>query len=430
MPYRILLINPWVYDFAAFNLWARPLGLLKVAEFLGQYDIDLRLIDCLEGFKPARYNTGKYPKTPVEKPSILKDVPREYYRYGIDLESFRDMVKEARPFDAVFITSVMTYWYQGIIEAVGIVREISGDPVIVLGGIYATLFPEHAERVIQPGYVHKGAVENDVIDQLVLKGHKKVRNTVPYYKLGLYDNIPFAPLLTSLGCPFSCSYCASGFLNKKFLQRPPYEVLKEVQDLHRMGVTDFAFYDDALLVNSDQHLKPLLRMVSESGLKIRFHCPNGIHAKFIDEEIAHLMNITGFKTIRISLETINEKRQRDTGGKLILSEFKRAVNCLKKYGFTKKEIGVYLMYGLYDQPLSEVVDGIEFLMSLNVRVKLTEFSPIPGTDSFNELVSNGVISKEIDPLLTNNTVFSLLFTGYDRGKIKKLKQLVRKYNRE
>jgi hypothetical protein len=31
---RILLVNPWIYDFAAFNFWLRPLGLLMVAEYL------------------------------------------------------------------------------------------------------------------------------------------------------------------------------------------------------------------------------------------------------------------------------------------------------------------------------------------------------------------------------------------------------------
>ena len=78
--YRILLINPWVYDLAAYNLWSKPLGLLKVAEYLSQYDIDIRLIDRMEEFKPRVYNTGKYSKTTVEKPLILKGIPRQYSR--------------------------------------------------------------------------------------------------------------------------------------------------------------------------------------------------------------------------------------------------------------------------------------------------------------------------------------------------------------
>ncbi|MCL4476517.1 MAG: hypothetical protein M1508_09870 [Nitrospirae bacterium] len=34
MKLRILLVNPWIYDFTAYNLRARPLDLLNVGEHL------------------------------------------------------------------------------------------------------------------------------------------------------------------------------------------------------------------------------------------------------------------------------------------------------------------------------------------------------------------------------------------------------------
>ena len=46
MKLKIVLVNPWIYDFAAFNLWARPLGLLRVAEHLSSFDTELFFIDC------------------------------------------------------------------------------------------------------------------------------------------------------------------------------------------------------------------------------------------------------------------------------------------------------------------------------------------------------------------------------------------------
>ena len=41
---EVLLINPWIYDFAAANLWSRPLGLFEVAEYLSAYNNDLKLV--------------------------------------------------------------------------------------------------------------------------------------------------------------------------------------------------------------------------------------------------------------------------------------------------------------------------------------------------------------------------------------------------
>ena len=50
---------------------------------------------------------------------------------------------------------------------------------------------------------------------------------------------------------------------------------------------------------------------------------------------------------------------------------------LKDSGFTKENIGVYLMYGLSGQELAEIIEGINFIKGLDVRINLTEFSPIP-----------------------------------------------------
>ncbi len=181
-------------------------------------------------------------------------------------------------------------------------------------------------------------------------------------------------------------------------------------------------------MNADSHIKIVLREVIKSGLKVRFHCPNGIHARFIDDELAYLMKESGFMTLRLGLETVNEKRQMDTGGKVTPEMLVSAIRRLKRHCFTKEQIGVYLMYGLPGQELKEVKEGVEFLKGLGVSVKLTEFSPIPGTSCWEELKRKGIIEDNMDPVLTNNSVFSLLFSGYDMKHIERLKLDVIRYN--
>jgi radical SAM superfamily enzyme YgiQ (UPF0313 family) len=213
------------------------------------------------------------------------------------------------------------------------------------------------------------------------------------------------------------------------VQREPVHVIKEIHELYSMGVRDFAFYDDALLVNADTHIKIVLKEVIKSNLRVRFHCPNGIHARVIDDELSYLMHKSGFHTIRLSLETVNDERNALMGGKVTLGSLKRAVTMLKKGGFAKKEIGVYLMYGLPDQDIDEVRDGVAFLKDLGVRINLTEFSPLPGTQCWDELKEKHIINDDIDPLLTNNSVFSYLFSGYNRSELDELKLDVKNYNR-
>jgi radical SAM superfamily enzyme YgiQ (UPF0313 family) len=447
MKAHFLLINPWVYDFSALNLWSRPLGLLKLAEYLSQYTCNISLIDCTgELKKMKRYATGKYLRTIIEKPELLKDIPRHYARYGIGINEFRSRLERALPADIVFVTSIMTYWYPGVNKAIEIVKEISPGTPVILGGIYATLFNKHALNHSGADHVYTGQInspssfshrggndkpENAGIEEGIerygirlIKGHPQQ----PYYRLGLYDSYLFAPLLTSYGCPNNCSYCASSALSPGFQQKDPYDVVSEIIELHKLGTGDFAFYDDALLANADSHIKIILQEVIRSGMKIRFHCPNGIHVRFIDNELARLFMKSGFTTLRLSLETVDTDRQFKTGNKVTSGMLEQAVMNLQKQGFRKEHIGVYLMYGLPGQSLREVEEGVAFLKGLGVRINLTEYSPIPYTSCWKELIRNGIINDDIDPLLTNNSVFSVLCGEYGFEEVEKLKNEVKQYN--
>lgn len=431
MKSRFLLINPWIYDFSAVNLWSRPLGLLKVAEYLSQYDIEIRLLDCTDIYKTTRrYGTGKFPRQVVDKPDVLKGVPRNFARYGRSTEEFEDLLKHYAPFDMVLITSIMTYWYPGVLKAIEMVRDLHPHVPVILGGIYADLYKKHSEKYSGADHVYTGPVNSNIEKVIQSFGIDIIKNkkSVPYYTLALYRSYPFAPLMTSKGCPYNCSYCASSSLAPGFVQRNPLEVLKEITELYSIGVRDFAFYDDALFVNADSHLKVILREIINSGMDIRFHCPNGVHARFIDHELANLLKQAGFTTLRISLETVNTNRQAETGGKITSDTFQESIKSLRAAGFTKENIGVYLMYGLPGQGLSEVKEGVKFLQGLDVRINLTEFSPIPDTQCWNELIDRGIIYENIDPLLTNNSVFSFLYEGYDWKELEKLKNRVKKYN--
>jgi len=84
---NILLINPWITDFTAYNFWIKPLGLLSIASLLRESGFRIALIDCLDfNIKSKKYGDGKFFKTKTEKPIPLKSIPRHYSRYGIPEE--------------------------------------------------------------------------------------------------------------------------------------------------------------------------------------------------------------------------------------------------------------------------------------------------------------------------------------------------------
>jgi len=429
---RVLLINPWIYDFAAYNLWSSPLGLLKVAEYLSRCEIELFLIDCTDSFSAKQYGTGKYRTQHVPKPDLLKSVPRYYKRYGMDVDEFIARIKSCLPVDMVLVTSIMSYWYPGVQETIRTVKKAVPDVPVVLGGIYPTLYPEHAAAHSGADHIYSGPADERLLPFVQGCGLplRSPRDPLPYYELGLDVQNRFAPLLTSSGCPFTCSYCASQFLSSGYERRSHEEVSKEIATLSGRGIRDFAFYDDALLYDADNHIKPLLQMVIQQGCSIRLHAPNGLHARFLDATTAGLMMNSGFRTVRLSFETSDPVRQERTGSKVSTGDIAQAIGVLQKHGFAKEQIGVYLLFGLPGQGLDEVEDGIAILQKFDVRIFLSEFSPIKGTACWNELVQGGIISDDLDPLYTNNTVFSFLYSGYDHARVSRIKLTVKEYNKQ
>ena len=303
---HILIVNPWIHDFAAYDFWAKPFGLLLIAGILRQHHISVSYLDCLNRFHPrapesnpnARSGRGPFLKTRLPKPAGLDDVPRHFSRYGIKPEWFRGDLEDQQPPDLVLVTSLMTYWYPGVQETIECIRSVFPHSPVVLGGIYARLCPDHARSKSGADFVALQPAETGlfpILEQFTGDGVKPLfdagdLDSYPYPALDLQHTINYVPLLTSRGCPFDCAYCASRLLEPERLLRSPEAVVEEIRFWQTSyGQKDFVLYDDAFLVNAAQHALPLLEAIISSGLKVRFHTPNAVHIRGITAQSAKLM---------------------------------------------------------------------------------------------------------------------------------------------
>lgn len=425
---NILLINPWIYDFAAFDLWAKPLGLLYLAEALRKAGCRVRLVDCLDrlhpesGAPPRRAawpkGAGQWARHNEDTPKPLDGIPRKYSRYGLPEEVLcRELVDGPRP-DLVMVGSGMTYWYLGTKRAISLVKKIWPESPVILGGVYATLCRNHAERESGADLVVSGAGEAGLPGAAMEAAGidlgpafaDDLLELLP--ALDLYREIDFAPLMTSRGCPRKCPYCASRQMYEGFVQRPVDDVIGEIEErCLKYGIEDFTFFDDALLVNEDDHIKPILEGILRRGLKTRFHVPNGLHVSLLEKELAELMFKTGFQTIRLGLETLDPNRRESLGYKVKTGQFEAALNNLVSAGFDPPQIGTYILYGLPGQPLDEALYTAKLVRSLGARPYLAEYSPLPGTPLWDEALNTTPFDLESEPLYQNNSFFPC--RGYD-----------------
>ena len=444
---KILLLNPWIHDFSAYDFWVRPLGLLTLAALLRRSGFKVQLIDCLDPFLAVRvpggqpgtrkrhdWGCGKFASAEIPKPQALRTIRRRYRRYGLSPAMVREILQAAGRPDLVLVGSMMTYWYPGVVEAIGEVRAAWPGVPVLLGGNYATLCPEHARDFSGADAVIAGDGEfalppvlGDLFGARVdFDFDGSALDSYPYPALDLIDRLDAVPLLTSRGCPYRCSYCASTLLNRGFREREPLRVVDEIEYWSRTrGVRNFAFYDDALLVNSTDRAAPMLEEIIRRGLEMNFHCPNGLHLREITPRLAKLLFGAGFRTIRFGFETASTARQAATGGKVTTEELRQAVAYLQEAGYGQADIGVYLLCGLPGQQAREIEAGIDLVRDLGAKPILAEYSPIPGTPLWDEAFRHARYDIGKEPLFHNNSLLPCLRPDISTADFQALKSRTR-----
>jgi radical SAM superfamily enzyme YgiQ (UPF0313 family) len=437
---HILLVNPWIHDFAAYDFWAKPLGLLTLAALLRSHGLPVSYIDCLDRFHPrapgvdpsARYGRGPYLKTRITTPPGLRDVPRTFSRYGIKPRWFEEDLQALHSPDLILITSLMTYWYTGVQETIAILHALFPDTPIILGGIYASLCDKHASKNSGADGIFSGPAEDALFDLIAKYTHFKITprfnpqklDTYPYPALDLQNRVNYAPLLTSRGCPFKCTYCASHFLNPIRMWRSPVSVLEEIKFWHKSyQVKDFVLYDDAFLVGAEQHAIPLLEKIIQTDIHLRLHTPNALHVRGINASTARLLFRAGFKTIRLGLETAEFNQRETIDRKVTQDDFRRAARYLKEAGFEKHQVGAYLLMGLPGQELAAVERSIRAVQETQITPILAYYSPIPHTAMWQKAVAASRYDLEADPIFTNNSITPCQSEAFKWETISALKEL-------
>jgi radical SAM superfamily enzyme YgiQ (UPF0313 family) len=423
---RILLVNPPVFDFAAYDFWLKPYGLLQIGGWI-KSQAEVLLFDYLdrshpENPKPAfsdDWGRGHYYSIPVSKPDVFSNVRRHFRRFGLPREVFQNYLTEHGPFDYVLVETAMTYWYPGVAEVIEDLRSFNPSAEIILGGVYATLCTDHAYTL--------GA-------DLVIKGMEteclwKFLEVNPDYGLPplweKYDKLDYGVIKLTDGCPFSCTYCSVPQVYPEFQTRPLKRAINEVNCLADLKIHDIAFYDDALLIQAREILLPFLDAAAEISNKISWHTPNALHARHVTEFLSKQMITAGFKSFYLGFESHSFRWLQETGNKVCSQELSTAVANLVAAGADPRNITAYIVLGHPKADSQELEQSMYYVNDLGIRIMLSDFSPIPGTPD-GELCRKHVNLDE--PLCHNKTAFPIICLGEDR--VNYLKNLASQLNQK
>lgn len=205
----------------------------------------------------------------------------------------------------------------------------------------------------------------------------------------------YAPLFTSRGCPFLCTYCHDIF-GKKFRGRSVENVLAEARLLReKYGVDEFQIVDDIFNMNS-RRMKEICRGLIP--LKVHICFPNGLRGDILDEEGVDLLVKAGMYQVAVAIETVTPRLQDMIRKRLHLDQLLRAVGWMAERGVVVKG---FFMIGFPSETVGEIEKTIDFAVKSDLaHAMFSLVTPQPGTPLYEE--ARAVNEKALEKVILSD----------------------------
>jgi len=195
-----------------------------------------------------------------------------------------------------------------------------------------------------------------------------------------------APLITTRGCPYQCTYCHNVF-GKMLRKRSVESVIEEISYLKRANnVEDIDIIDDIFNLDRERAKKICDRIVEEK-LNIGIAFPNGLRVDQMDEELVDKLKEAGCYRIVYAIETGEPAIQKAIKKRLNLKKAKNIIDYTSKKGIST---GGFFMLGFLDETEEQMNMTVNF--ALKSKLHTAAFfvvQPFPKTELFEQAKKAG-----------------------------------------
>lgn len=191
------------------------------------------------------------------------------------------------------------------------------------------------------------------------------------------------PLVTSRGCPYTCSYCnVPVVIGRKFRTRSGKNILEElVYAKEKYNSEEFKILDDNFTLLMDR-AKDICKLFIEERIGMKWTCPNGIRADRLDEELCKLMKDAGCYSMSIGVESgdpeVFDKIKK--GEKL--EDVERGIKLAQQAGI---QVHGFFIIGLIGSTYEADKRSIEFAKRLGISASWGILVPYPGTEVWEQV---------------------------------------------
>jgi len=410
---KVLFIHPrgnnWLGDMkdisSIFNIMP-PHGMMSIAAFLEQRDIETAFIDC------------------YARPLPHDELVAEIVRQAPDLVGFS------------CTTSSFLEGYR-IAE---LVKERLQQVPIIFGGAHAcSIGPSLLDKfpaidflvigegenslyeLIDAGFSNPAGIpgiafrENgqgrlssvrdliDDLDTLPFPAYHRLPGFPHGYNLPLfsYPSHPNTSIISSRGCPYQCSYCDRSVFSRGFRFNSPEYIVEHLAYLSRdFGIRHVFFYDD-LFTFDRSRVERFCELLDQKRVAVTYNCIARL--EHVDSGLVSLLKRSGCWQVNFGIESGDPellKKHRKFYG---LDEVGRKLRMVKDAALRCKGL---FMIGLPGESAESIRRTMDYALSLPLdEINVTKFTPFPGAPLFKTIREHGEFTEDWPSMNCLNFVF-------------------------
>ncbi len=227
-----------------------------------------------------------------------------------------------------------------------------------------------------------------------------------------YPRTPVATLITSRGCPFSCTFCDRSTSGRKGRMHSVESVVSLCRRLVDLGTKHVMFLDDLFTVRKDR-VVDLCNAFIREGFDFSWSCNS--HPNLLDLDTMKLMKRAGCWQIAYGVES---------GSQRVLDVVKREVRLPRLHETLRmtQAAGIrtrgFLMLGHPTEGIDSLEETAAFLRRAELDLcQITKFTPYPGTPSYGDIRRHGSFEEDWEKMNAMNFVF--LPEGLDEATLER-----------
>lgn len=303
---------------------------------------------------------------------------------GNSVQLVRGAVNTPSP-GLVYVTSLFTYSWRAVHAAVRYYKERFPEAHVSLGGIYASLLPEHA-RMSGTDEVHVGL-------------YPEAEEMMP-----AWDLVPEwdgSILFASRGCVRKCGFCSVPKLEGR-----PHALKYGIKDLIWKEHSRVILWDNNILGNANW--PAILDELHEIGKKVDFN--QGLDARLITDLVAEKLSKLDLVTLRLAYDY-----------KGVGPFVGKALERLEGAGIRRRNVVVYTLYNYIDDP-ENFRTRVEEILSWGATSYPMRFEPLTSLTK-NAYVSPRWTKEELERVAEARRVlgFAGAFPPYE-GLVRKIRK--------